>query len=127
MSEDSSLVDPLEETERAILDVLAGVTYKNWRCKLHRDPQRAGALYLQWSFTSECCKTGVKGPQFSRKWYLSQWMTESEIVQTAFKAALTAEEHECREFFKYLGHRVFNPHIHVRALMDVCNIEDSRE
>lgn len=53
-------------------------------------------------------------------------MTESELVLTAFKAALTAEEHECRERFQYRGRRVLNPHVSVRALMDVCDIEDVR-
>lgn len=65
--------------------------------------------------------------QSSRKWYLSRWMTESELVQTAFKAALTAEEHECRERFTYRGNRIFNPHISVRALMTVCADEDVRD
>lgn len=107
-------------------DILALITYKDWTLKLRRDPARANAQYLQWHFTGKCSRTGVIGPQFSRKWYLSRWMTESEVVQTAFKAAITAEEHETREHFKYCDKRVFNPHIGVRELMRVCEIEDVR-
>ncbi len=53
-------------------------------------------------------------------------MTESELVQTAFAAALAAEEHECREFFQYQGKRPFQPHVSIHALMAVCDQEDVR-
>lgn len=35
-----------------------------------------------------------------RKWRLSYHMTDMEVVNTAFKAVLTALEHEARELFK---------------------------
>jgi hypothetical protein len=123
VSEESSK----EKKRFSAADVLAAVTYKDWTLKLHYDPARATAPYIQWMFTGKCSKTGAVGPQFSRKWYISPWMAESELVQTAFKAALTAEEHETREHFKYFNKRVFNPHIHVRELMQICDFEDARQ
>lgn len=51
-----------------------------------------------------------------RKWLLSPHMTKSEVIQTAFKAVLTAIEHEAREHFLYKDRPVFGPHFDVDAL-----------
>jgi len=53
------------------------------------------------------------GLQQGRKWYVSPHSTESEVVQTALKALLTAAEHEIRETFRYQGAAVFSPHFNV--------------
>lgn len=58
--------------------------------------------------------------QTGRKWRLSQHMTDSEIVLTAWKAVLTAEEHEARERFRFQGARIFGPHISVYKLAEVA-------
>ena len=47
-------------------------------------------------------------------------MTKSEVIQTAFKAVLTAMEHEVREKFHYKGKPIFGPHYHVDALHAAC-------
>lgn len=54
-----------------------------------------------------------------RKWYVSPWATTSEVVQTAFLAVKTAQEHELREQFTYCGKAIFGPHYDVRALRDL--------
>lgn len=104
--------------------VLAAVKYKDWRIHIGVDGDR---LYMQWKFQAQCSKTGEVCGQLSRKWYLSKHMTRSELVGTAFKAALTAEEHECREHFTYIGKRIFNPHIDVIELATICDQEDVRD
>lgn len=106
-----------------VLDILDEVKYKDWELHIGVDN---GRLYLQWRFKAACSKTGEACEQSGRKWQLSTWMTQSELVNTAFKAALTAEEHECREHFKWNGKRIFNPHISVEALAAVCDNEDGR-
>lgn len=47
-------------------------------------------------------------------------MTKSEVVQTAFKAVLTAVEHETRETFLYRNKAIFGPHYNVDALLKLC-------
>lgn len=42
--------------------------------------------------------------------------TKTEIVMTALKAVLAAEEHEARERFKYRGEAIFSPHVDVDDL-----------
>ena len=64
------------------------------------------------------CTTGEK-PWRGRKWDLSAHMTDSEVVMTAFKAVLTALEHEAREHFRFMGLRPFNPHFNVYDLIDL--------
>ena len=85
--------------------ILQHVTYEHGTFRVAPDDS-----YLQ--FVSE--------GQHGRKWRLSPHMTRSEIVQTAFMAVLTWEEHECRERFKYKGQRVFGPHFNVEALAKLC-------
>lgn len=65
-------------------------------------------------------KTGTPLIWRSRKWYLSPYMTETEIVQTALLAVKTAEEHEIRERFKYENELVFGPHIPIDSLVSLC-------
>lgn len=64
-----------------------------------------------------CNTTGYEMPWKGRRWSLSIHMTAGEIVQTAFKALLTAIEHEAREQFKYKGVAVLAPHFDVDALV----------
>jgi hypothetical protein len=52
-----------------------------------------------------------------RWWRLSSHMTPTEIVLTAFKAVLTALEHEAREQFTYKGVAVLDSHIDVEELV----------
>ena len=69
--------------------------------------------------------TGEPATQWTRKWLLSPYMTDSEIVQTAFKLCLTSMEHRTRESFKYQGRRIFGPHFDVNDLVRLC--ADGRE
>ena len=54
----------------------------------------------------------------SRKWFISKHATKSEVVQTIFKAILTALEHEARELFTYRDVTVMNPHLDLDQMVD---------
>lgn len=105
--------------------VLSQVRYKDWDLVCEKDS--VGREYLCWRWHARCAKSGASVLITGRRWWLSPAMTESELVQTALLAALTAEEHEAREMFRYKGKRVFNPHISVPRLLDICEIEDARD
>lgn len=77
-------------------------------------------LYLQAEYTEPDVVTGRPELQKTRKWILSPHMTKSEIVQTAFKCALTSMEHRTREHFLYKNERVYSPHYDVDALVELC-------
>lgn len=104
--------------------VLKNVSYKpGWTLDHFTEHER---VWFRWKWETRCVKTHELMPINSRKWALSEYMCESEIVQTALLAAITAEEHEAREAFRYKGKRVFNPHISVEALSEACETEDHR-
>jgi hypothetical protein len=110
-----------------IRETLAAVSYKDgWLLAVQIDSTRGDAVYLQWVFDAPCVKTGTVLPQNSRKWYLSPYMTVSELVGTAFKAAIAAEEHEAREAFRWNCKRIYGPHISVYALSLASEEEDAR-
>jgi hypothetical protein len=104
---------------------LRAIKYKDW--ELLHEHDSVGRPYLRWKWEARCAKHGTPCIVMGRRWWLSPEMTESELVQTALLAAITAEEHETRERFTYQGKRVFNPHVSVQSLLSVCETEDARD
>lgn len=93
------------------------VRYKDWGFEVMAVDNR---LFLRVKFVSE-------GDSWNgRQWFISQHSTKSEIIQTALKAVLTAEEHETREKFLYKGRAIFGPHIDVDTMHGFCEITDER-
>jgi hypothetical protein len=60
--------------------------------------------------------TGMREAWKGGKRYLSEHMCRQEVVSAVFGAIKDAEEHEMREWFKYKGRAIFNPHIDPDAL-----------
>jgi hypothetical protein len=106
-------------TRAEIEAILAEVTYKDWQFHVG---DKNGTLFLQVRFRRHDPVTGRReeGWQHGRKWQLSEFMVKGEVVQTALKAALTAEEYECREAFRYRGEPIFGPHFDLDALWQLC-------
>ncbi len=107
-----------------IKELLACVSYKDWYLKV----DDTGRPYLQWHMYAPDYTLPGQPVKFwpCRKWWLSGHMTETELVQTAFAAALQAEEHECREAFHYRGARPFQPHVNINALVEASQHTDAR-
>lgn len=62
-----------------------------------------------------------------RKWYLSEHMTDDEIVKTVYAAFRMAVEHEVLEGFTVDGVRVFNPHTPFTELLKTGKVEETRD
>jgi len=103
--------------------ILQHVTYPGWTFTVI---DRGGALYLRVQFPEPDLVTGAVEAQRGRKWVLSRHVTKSEVVATAFKAVITAIEHEARERFRYRGRMVYGPHLDVDALHAVARQVDVR-
>lgn len=87
-----------------------------------------GGVYLQAAYMEQDIYAGPGASpveQLTRKWLLSPHMTESEVIQTAFKCVLTSMEHRTREHFKYKDARIFGPHFDVNDLVHLC--QDGRD
>ena len=90
------------------------VRFNDWQIITRLDHHRP---YLQVQADGPCSETGEMHRWRGRKWFLSKHMTESEVVQTAFLAVMTAVEHETREAFTYAGHAIFSPHYDIHKLV----------
>ena len=101
--------------------ILAEVSFNDWTIEAHRHidhlSSNGGRMYLQVRVKGKCNVNGSPWEWTGRKWDLSIHMTKSEIVQTAFKAVMTAMEHEVREQFLYKGVSIFDPHYDVDKLV----------
>lgn len=95
------------------LEVLGRIIYPDFQFLVGT---KGETLYLQIECDDRDNVTGSTMRWKSRKWLLSPHMTDGEIVQTAFKATMTAVEHEARERFKYRGVSVFDPHYDIDEL-----------
>jgi len=79
-----------------------------------------GRVYLRVTCPGGVCSDTGKGWSWNGRWWrLSSHMTTSEVVGTAFKAVITALEHEARESFKYKGYAVYDAHLDVEKLAEV--------
>jgi len=104
--------------------ILKEVKYKDWSFLVI---EVGDLFYLQVCFYAPDMKTHDPSLQRGRKWHLSHYMTKSEVVCTAMKAVLTAEEHEARESFRYRGRTVFGPHLNIDALWETARFIDVRD
>ena len=98
------------------------------RVELREDKRyENGRPYLQVCYNAPCTKTGMVETWKGRKWYLSEFMTDDEVIKTAFAAFKAAVEHEVFEGFKVDGKVLFNPHVSFEALLSVTDQEVKRE
>lgn len=96
---------------------LAPVEFMNYRFSVR---ESHGGMFLQATYMDADIYSGKSEVQVTRKWLLSPQMTESEVIQTAFKCCLTSMEHRAREEFKFRGARIFGPHFNVNDLARLC-------
>ena len=54
--------------------------------------------------------------QETREWYVPLTASKSEVVRTCFKLVLASYEHRVREWFKYKGKAIHQPHYDVDQL-----------
>lgn len=86
----------------------------------------SGRIFIQVQYKAPDSRTGKLSDWNGRKWYLSEHMTEDEIVKTCFAAFKAVVEHEVMEGFRYEDKIVFNPHVDFRELMSVSHKEIKR-
>jgi hypothetical protein len=67
--------------------------------------------------------------QSTRKWYISPFMTTSEVVETAWACVTRSMLHVASEHFTYKGRKIYSQHFSVLARLHMCDkyIFDGRE
>lgn len=119
----------LIEVRNLISELKCDLIGKPFKFRLERDCKDAetGRPFVQVTYEGPCSVTGWVKEWHGRKWYLSDHMTEDEIVKTCFAAFKAAVEHEIMEGFTWRGVRIFNPHASFRALADASKSEIYRD
>lgn len=85
--------------------------------------EKGDGYLVQVLYNEADIETGKVELQKSRKHYITQWMTETEIVDTVFYAAMRSAEHRVREHFTYKGRRVQSPHFDINWRLEGCDAE----
>jgi len=96
---------------------------KSFDIIIETDKINGSRVYIQLGYWSRCCKTGNEENWKSRKWYLSEFMTDDEIIKTCYSAFRMCIEHEILEGFKVDGKILFNPHINFEKLLEISTEE----
>jgi len=99
--------------------ILSEITYKpNWHIALYGTPEKC---YVQIEVTNSVCTVSRETVDWkSGKRYLSQYMCRQEIVGVVYGLIEAAEIHEMREWFRYKGASIYNPHLDPDALVEVA-------
>lgn len=122
-------MNPNEQQLQTIRDLVALITadVMGHSVSFHvaRDVKQPedGRIFIQCSYEAKCTVTNKMKTWKGRKWYLSDHMTQDEVVKTAYAAFKATVEHEVMEGFLFEGRRVFNPHVSFRALLAVSGQE----
>lgn len=108
-------------TRKVFEATLRRVSFLDWQPR-HRFLPAEDAGLVWWSFIDRDGNSHC-----TRKWYISNFTCESELIQTMLLAALTAVEHEARERFKVDGVAAYGPHIAVQAHVEKAWMLETRQ
>lgn len=107
------------KSRNEVLAVLSGVVFKDRRFLLL---EKGDGYLLQLEYDEPDVEhPGEPIRQSTRKYYVSPYSTESEIVETAWLAVLRSEQHVASEHFTYKGRRVYSQHFDVSARVEMCD------
>lgn len=125
----TKLTNQLLSIKDLISHLTASVMGKKVSFRVERDNKHptTGRIFIQCTYETKCTITIKIKTWHGRKWYLSDYMTEDEIVKTCYAAFKATVEHEMMEGFKCDGKRIFNPHIDYRSLLSVSTKEIYRK
>jgi hypothetical protein len=96
-------------------------------CRDLQDPREEGRIFLQILYEAPCSKTQEDQIWRGRKFYLSDYMTEDEIIKSVYLAFKLAVEHEIMEGFTVDGKILFNPHVNYESLLTISDNEVKRK
>lgn len=107
-------------TIEQIKAIVVEVTYKpNWR--IHFVATYDDRMFLQVEVTNSVCSVSRETVNWKGgKRYLSKHMCRQEIVGVCYALIEAAEIHEMREWFRYKGASIYNPHLDPDALVEVA-------
>jgi len=104
----------------------ANITYKDgWSFRIGRTGDMIFVQVQVNKHVGVCSLTGKSTAWRGGKRYLSKHMTQQELTGVMFDLIRAAEEHEMREFFRYKGASIYNPHLNPDALVEVAKVKEN--
>lgn len=94
-------------TPDEVVDVVGRIEYRNWKFDVIVEGDRS---FIQ--------TQDPQAPNKGRMWLIEDRHDASDVVRTAYAAISAVEEHERREFFKFDGALVWDPHSPVAGETD---------
>lgn len=92
------------------------ISFRDWQFKV---APVGDTLYVQVQFEDVDADTNILSQLQGRKWLLSPYMLDDEVVKTCYMAVMTALQHEAMESFKLDGQAPFHPH---HSAFDMLNL-----
>lgn len=99
---------------------------KSFYFRVSLDQKEGNRVFIQVTYQDKCRDSGQWKIWHGRKWYLSEYMTDDEIIKTCYAASKACIEHEIMEGFTVDGIILFNPHVSYEALLSISNKEVRR-
>lgn len=97
------------QTLNSVKKLVCDVQYNGWDFVI---TEKGDGFLLQIQFMEkDTDESGKVELQKCRKWYISPYSCDAEIIRTCFIAVKQAEEHELCERFRFKGRQIYNPHI----------------
>ncbi|BAV81006.1 hypothetical protein [Vibrio phage RYC] len=107
-------------------DAITQVTYKEgWSILFNTEDERPYIQVAVDESVGRCSVSGKPAAWKGGKKYLSFYMCSQEVVGACFAIIKEAEEHEMREYFRYKGASIFNPHLDPDVLAEVAKKKSS--
>lgn len=110
-------------TDRISMGLLGNNTFT---LRVDSDLRGGERIFLQIVYKAPCSKTGECLEWRGRKWYLSEYMLEQEVIFTVYTAYKMAIEHEIMESFKVDNITLVNPHVNYKMLLEISEDEIKR-
>lgn len=112
------------QTEDHIKSIISKVDYLDWKIRLG---EMGDGWFIQVQFDAPDSESGLIETQHCRKWYISKWMTDTEVVDTIYAAFERAVLHEFKETFRFDNRAIYNPHTSTEARYESCIKTEHRE
>jgi hypothetical protein len=61
--------------------------------------------------------------QSTRKWYISPYSTDTEVIETCFAMVCRSQLHMAGEHFTFHGRQIYSPHFDYLKRMEMCDME----
>ena len=119
--------DKLSEVKELISRITISLFGIKFNIRVQYDNKGGDNIFIQINYTAPCNKTGIEKQWSGRKYYLSSYMTEDEIIKTAWVAYRSCIEHEVMETFRVDDLILFNPHTPYTELLKISEVEVKRD